>query len=219
MLLLFLLFLLLLLSLVYASADIRSGVYLKVLLRLNTREKIIALTFDDGPHPDITPQVLAILKKYAIHAVFFCIGENIEINRTLAEKIVAEGHRIGNHTYSHSKGFPLFPLAKMKADMARCRELIDEIAPCPLFRPPFGVTNPVLRSALKNSDYQVIGWSIRSLDTTIRNREKVIERVTKRIKPGSIILFHDTQAHTPVILERVIHFALENGYAFSSELR
>jgi peptidoglycan/xylan/chitin deacetylase (PgdA/CDA1 family) len=203
--------------LIYGSADIRSGFYLKTVSRLNTEKKMLALTFDDGPHPLVTPLVLDILKKYGIRAVFFCVGKNMKKNEVLAKRIVAEGHLIGNHTYSHSNCFPLLSVAGMKQEIDRCRDLIVAFnppdAPC-WFRPPFGVTNPTLKKALKNTDYRVMGWNLRSLDTTIRYPEKVIERVKKRIKPGNIILFHDSQPHTPFILERVINFALENGYAF-----
>jgi peptidoglycan/xylan/chitin deacetylase (PgdA/CDA1 family) len=83
-----------------------------------------------------------------------------------------------------------------------------------LFRPPFGVTNPTLSIALKNSGYTVIGWSIRSLDTVIKNPVSVVRRVKKRIKPGRIYLFHDTQPHTPEIVERLIIFELKKIYSF-----
>lgn len=204
-------------ALVYASADIRSGFYVKTVSRLATGEKLLALTFDDGPHPEVTPKVLAILKKYGIRSVFFCTGKHITAHKSMARRIVEEGHLIGNHSYHHCNAFPLLSVRKMREEIKRCQEVIAtfNLPDAPLwFRPPFGVTNPNLKKALKGSDYRIMGWSLRSLDTTIRRPEKVIERVTKRIKPGKIILFHDSQANTPLILERVINFALENGYKF-----
>lgn len=208
---------LLLLFLVYASVDIRSGVYVKTISRLPADEKILALTFDDGPHPEITPLILAILKKYNIQATFFCIGKNIEKNKSLAYRIINEGHLIGNHTDNHLFAFPFYSSKRMKTEIDACWNQIVSIGSPDsprLFRPPFGITNPTLRKALKNSGYSVIGWNIRSLDTIIRNPEAVVRRVTKRIKPGSILLFHDSKAHTPEIIERVIIFALEKGYNF-----
>jgi peptidoglycan/xylan/chitin deacetylase (PgdA/CDA1 family) len=98
--------------------------------------------------------------------------------------------------------------------------LIDSFQPAetePLFRPPFGVTNPNLGKALKDSGYPVIGWSIRSFDTTNINPEMLFNRIIRRLKPGSIILFHDTMPKTPGILERVINFAHEKGFDFTKE--
>ena len=206
-----------LLFLIYASADIRSGVYVKTVSRLQTNKKILALTFDDGPHPEITPLILNVLKKYRIQATFFCIGKNAEENKSLVYRIINEGHLIGNHTDQHAFTFPFYSSERMKTEIDTCwNRIISAGSPDSprLFRPPFGITNPFLRKALKNSDYAVIGWNIRSLDTIIRNPKIVIRRVTKKIKPGSILLFHDSQAHTPEIVENIINFALIKGYIF-----
>lgn len=203
--------------LVYASANIRSGVYVKTVSRLPANEKILALTFDDGLHPEITPLVLDILKEYNIPATFFCIGENIKKNKSLIYRIINEGHLIGNHTNRHAFTFPFFSSGRMKAEIDACwNQMVSAGLPdAPrLFRPPFGITNPSLRKALKNSGYTVIGWSVRSLDTVIKNPENVIRRVTGKIRSGSILLFHDSQAHTPEIIERIINFALNKGYTF-----
>ena len=208
---------LLLLFFVYASADIRSGVYVKTVSQLPVKEKILALTFDDGPHPGTTPLILDVLKKHQIQAVFFCTGENIEKNKLLAYRIINDGHLIGNHTNSHAYTFPFFSSKRMKAEIDSCWNRIVSVAPPDsprMFRPPFGVTNPSLRKALKDSGYMVIGWNIRSLDTIIKNPEIVIRSVSKKIKPGSILLFHDTQCNTPEIIERIINFALNKGYIF-----
>jgi len=209
--------LIIIIFLVYASANIGSGVYVKTVSRLQVKDKIIALTFDDGPHPEITPLILTILKKYDIQATFFCIGKNIEKNKSLTYRIIDEGHLIGNHTNQHSFAFPFYSSKRMKPEIETCWNHIisSGSADSPrLFRPPFGITNPSLRKALENSGYTVIGWNIRSLDTIIKNSKTVIKRVTKRIKPGSILLFHDFKLHTPEIIERVIIFALKKGYTF-----
>jgi peptidoglycan/xylan/chitin deacetylase (PgdA/CDA1 family) len=206
------------LFLIYASADIRSGVYVKTISRIKTQEKQLAITFDDGPHAEITPQILDILKKYNIKATFFCKGKNIENQPDLVRRIISEGHGIGNHTMRHSAWFPFYPAVKMKKEIDDCQALIDAFQPAGaahLFRPPFGVTNPNLRKALKGSDYSVIGWNIRSLDTTKISSEILFKRIIRQIKSGSIILFHDTKPETPNILERVINFAHKKGFNFA----
>ena len=203
-----------LLFFIYASADIRSGIYIKTISRIHTREKQLMFTFDDGPNPDITPQILAILKAHNIQAIFFCQGKNMRNQPDLVRQIISEGHRIGNHTMNHSPWFPFYPAGRMKKEISDCQALIVLIQPVEtmrLFRPPFGVTNPNLKKALKDSGYQVIGWDIRSLDTMNIRSEILFKRIIRRIKPGSIILFHDTMPKTPDILEIVINFAKEKG--------
>jgi len=211
------LFVLILLLILYISADIRSGVYINAILQLPAKGKKIALTFDDGPHPEITPLILTVLKKYNVPATFFCIGENIEKYKSLAERIIDDGHVIGNHTHRHSYFFPFFSRRRMKEEINACEDQIISVSPAyppMLFRPPFGITNPSLKKALKSSGYSVIGWSIRSYDTILNDPVHVFKRVTKRIEPGSIILFHDSQFYTPEIIERVIIFAQKKGYNF-----
>jgi peptidoglycan/xylan/chitin deacetylase (PgdA/CDA1 family) len=203
--------------LIYASASIQSGVYVKAFCRMPSDEKIIALTFDDGPDPVLTPQLLDVLAKYNVPAVFFCIGEKIPGNESLLREMTAKGHLIGNHTFSHSSRFPLFSVREMIDDIRRCESLISETTrqkELSLFRPPFGVTNPNIRNAVKQTGQDVMGWNIRSLDTVGKPSEKIIRRVIQRIKPRSIILFHDTTADIAKITEAVIVYALKNGYTF-----
>ncbi|MDR1764093.1 MAG: polysaccharide deacetylase family protein [Dysgonamonadaceae bacterium] len=209
--------------LVYASANIASGVYLKAECRITHQgnpenaEKLLALTFDDGPDEATTPKILEILKKRGIKAVFFCTGKNLESNRELAQMIAAEGHLLGNHTYSHSFWFPFYSSKRMKAEIAHCQQIISEIAPAQsqkLFRPPFGVTNPNLRKALRGSDFRVIGWNIRSLDTVKASADAIFKRVSKRLRPGGIILFHDTLPQTADALEKFINHSKQAGYEF-----
>jgi len=203
--------------LVYASFYIGSGVYVKTVSRLPTDKKILALTFDDGPHHEITPLILDVLKKYHVEAVFFCPGENIEKNTLLTRRIMNEGHLIGNHTNRHSALFPFYSSKRMKTEIDDSwNRIVSAGLPdsSRLFRPPFGITNPTLRKALRNSGYTVIGWNIRSLDTIIKDPVVVVRRVTRRIRPGSIILFHDFNYYAAEIIERVIIYALKRGYVF-----
>jgi len=213
-------FILLLLGfLVYASAYIGSGIYVKAECRIPTDEKLIALTFDDGPNAITTPKILSILKKYEIKAVFFCTGKQLENNLSLAQRIADEGHIIGNHTFNHNQLFPFYSVKKMSLEIEKCGKIIEKINQKnteKFFRPPFGVTNPNLRKALKNKGYRVIGWNIRSLDTVISSPDRLLNYVMNKITSGSIILFHDTKPQTVDILEKLIISSKEKGYDFST---
>ncbi len=175
--------------------------------------KGIALTFDDGPNSEITPQILAILEKENIKATFFVIGNKIKKNESLLKKINNQGHLIGNHSYSHNNQITLYLTKKLKADIIKCNEIIEQvIAKKPLFfRPPFGVTTPRYKRALKQLNMQSIGWSIRSFDTQSKNKELLYKKITKQISDGSIILFHDTQQITLDVLPGIIQFCKING--------
>ena len=152
--------------LVYASYSIQSGIYLRSFCKKRTTEKVVALTFDDGPDPIQTPKVLKVLKEYQATACFFCIGHKIKGNEALLKSMVTEGHLIGNHSYSHSGLFPLYGLSKMKKDLQTCQCELERVTsqPVTLFRPPFGVTNPTIAKAVRQLGYTSIGWSIRTLD-------------------------------------------------------
>ena len=166
----------------------------------------IALTFDDGPHPEFTPKVLHLLKKHGVKATFFCIGRNIEKYPELFKRIVAEGHSIGNHTYSHSNFFGFFGTERVFQELIKTKALIkNSIGKTPkLYRPAFGVTNPMIEKAVKKSKVQSIGWSVRSLDTTARNEKTILNRIISKIKKGDIILLHDTSQKTVVVLEQLL---------------
>jgi peptidoglycan/xylan/chitin deacetylase (PgdA/CDA1 family) len=210
-------FALFVLILIYASIDFRLGIFVNTIYQLSAKGNNLVLTFNDGPHPEITPQILDILKRYKIQAIFFCIGENIEKNKLLAKRIIDEGHLIGNHTNRHSKSFPFYSSRRMRSEIDDCnKEIISiRLANYPrLFRPPFGITSPSLWIALKNSGYTVVGWNISVFCTVQKNPDKAIRIIHKKIKPGGIILLHDTQNNTPHVLKRVIKYALTKGYVF-----
>jgi len=209
-------FLLLLAFYVYASFDLSFGVYLRAFCRKPAEEKFVALTFDDGPHPEHTPRVLDILKQYDVQATFFLIGGRIAGNEELVKQIHAEGHQTGNHSFSHTNTFPFHSAKRMAADMLQCGQAICQITGCEpeWFRPPFGVTNPNVAKAVKIRNYKVAGWSIRSLDTVRSDKEKVIRRIVSRLRPGAVILLHDHLPDTHYILEQIIRQAKEKGYNF-----
>jgi len=175
--------------------------------------KKIAITFDDGPNP-YTERVLDVLKANNIHATFFCIGSQIEKYPEVFKRIIAENHVVGNHSYSHSNKIGLFSKAEMISEIERTDEIIFSYSgkKSNYYRPPFGVTNPNIAKALKVTKHKVIGWNIRSLDTKIQSEEKILNRIKKRLLPGSIILLHDTSEKTVRVLEQLLVVLSENQY-------
>ncbi len=143
----------------YASYSIRACIYMRVFCCKKTEEKIIAITFDDGPDPIQTPKVLKVLREKHIPACFFCIGNKIKGNEELLRQIIKEGHRIGNHSFSHSGYFPLYTFKRMCHDLITCQQELEKVTGQPVrwFRPPFGVTNPTLAKAVRRLGYIPIG--------------------------------------------------------------
>ncbi len=203
--------------LVWASADISSNIYLKTICKSDTKDQVAALTFDDGPDEVMTERVLDVLKRHDIKATFFLIGEKVEKFPHIVKRIVEEGHIVANHTYSHSGLFPLSSSAKVKEELQRCNDSIYNAVGLriKLFRPPFGVTNPIIGKMVRRNDYTTIGWSIRSLDT-VKSREDVAKKVEIQLHPGAIILLHDRCENADVLLENIITSAIEKGYRFVS---
>ena len=198
-------------SVIWGSLTIQSGYFVKAYCSGNSQNQI-ALTFDDGPHP-ATLQVLQLLEKYQAKATFFCIGKQIEKHPDIFKKIIENGHTVGNHSYSHSNYFGFFSTEKVKNELNLTDTLIKmHFGKKPLFfRPPFGVTNVHIMLALKKTKHFTIGWNIRSLDTIIKSEESILKRILKRLKPGSIILLHDTSQKTVNVLEQLlIHLHHEN---------
>lgn len=178
------------------------------------KEKKIALTFDDGPNPDFTLEVLRILKEYNAKATFFCIGESIENHPELLETIAQAGHEIGNHSFSHHLMIDFNSTERWLHEIKQTDNSIHRITgkKPTLFRPPFGVTTPKLAKALKITEHKVIGWNIRSFDTVIKNPQQIVKRITKRIRPGAIVLLHDKQPNIVAVLEHLLQFLQEHEY-------
>ncbi|NOZ33981.1 MAG: polysaccharide deacetylase family protein [Chlorobi bacterium] len=187
----------------FGSKNICSQFYTKVKCTSEDKSKI-HLTFDDGPHPKITPEILKILKKNNQKATFFCIGKNLEQFPETAKQIINEGHTIGNHSYSHSWYFDFFRTSKVTKELLKTNTLIKKITGenCKIFRPPYGITNPNIARAVKKLNMKVWGWNIRSLDT-VKDKNQVLKRLQKA-KPGDIVLFHDTKLKTPEILDNFL---------------
>lgn len=200
--------------LAWGSMNIATGFYMPVTCAVPTERKVVALTFDDGPLMDRTPQVLNILQAHGVPAAFFCIGQRIPGTEPLLQRIHAEGHLLGNHSYSHHFWFDLFGAGRMLEELQQTDAAVEKaIGLRPrFFRPPYGVTNPNLCKAVKQGGYFPLGWNIRSLDTVIKEEPKLLERITSRLQPGSIILLHDSAGVTVKILPDLIRHIHANGY-------
>jgi peptidoglycan-N-acetylglucosamine deacetylase len=199
---------------IHGAMNIEAGFFMKVLCKADTTEKIVALSFDDGPQPDYTPHILDILQQEKVPAAFFCIGKNITGNEHLLKRIYEDGHVIGNHTYSHHFWFDMKLSGDMLTDMQQMDAMtVSATGLTPrLFRPPYGVTNPNLARAVKAGNYLPVGWNIRSLDTVAKDGHQLLNRILEQLKPGAVILLHDTCKITADILPQLIHGIRQQGY-------
>jgi peptidoglycan/xylan/chitin deacetylase (PgdA/CDA1 family) len=173
----------------------------------------ISITFDDGPLPSHTDAILDILKQEKAAATFFLIGKNMADKEDIIKRIDAEGHLIGTHSYSHHWRFPLQTVSKISAEIVATKKMVSDIIlrkPL-LFRPPFGVTDPLLASAIKACKVSSIGWSVRTYDTVISSPDKLLKRAC-RVQNGDIILFHDNGLQTNVILPLFIQNVRKQGF-------
>jgi peptidoglycan/xylan/chitin deacetylase (PgdA/CDA1 family) len=168
----------------------------------------VAVTIDDGPDPEVTPAVLALLDRYAARASFFCIGERIAGNPQLAREIVARGHNVENHSQHHLHRFSLLGPRALRAEIADAQESIAFVtgAAPHFFRAPAGLRNPFLEPELARAGLTLVSWTRRGFDTVVRAPEAVLTRLTHRLRGGDILLLHDghagrTAGGTPVILE------------------
>ncbi len=177
-----------------------SGFHHPVICRGFSQDREVAITFDDGPNPDATLQILDTLTKHDAPATFFCTGRALEQHESIGKQIVAMGHVLGNHSWSHAPWFDLLAPARIRDEMERTdRRILSITGKKPaMFRPPFGVVNPMMHRALQGSGRHVVCWDIRSLDTLTRSPQKITHRILSRLRPGSIILLHD---HTRYVRE------------------
>lgn len=202
------------LLLFWGSYYVGSQFYIKTICAAVTRQKVIAISFDDGPAPDYTPQVLQVLQEHQVPAAFFCIGKRVLEHPGLFKQVHEQGHIIGNHSYSHATWFDLYSSTKMYADLQQMDAAMQEVLGLKplLFRPPYGVTNPNLAKAIRKGGYIPVGWNVRSLDTVIKDNDKLIQRVVKGVRPGAVILFHDTSKATLDMLPAFIAHVRSAGY-------
>ena len=171
--------------------------------------KAVYLTFDDGPIPEVTPKVLAILEKYDLKATFFMVGENIDKYPEVYEQVVKAGHSIGNHTYNHVKGW----CTSFKDYMANVDKWPKETT---LFRPPYGKATFRQRRALVKKGYRLIYWDIltRDYDKDV-TPEEMLRKIQRETREGSIINFHDSLKSNErmlAVLPQVIEWLQKEGY-------
>lgn len=197
----------------YGAYFIHSDFHVKAICKSDTSDKVIALTFDDGPVQQ-TENILNILQEHQTPATFFCIGNRIKGKENILKKIHEQGHLIGNHSHSHGFLFDLKTTASLVNDMELANASIKNvIGKSPLFfRPPYGVTTPGIARAVKRINFEVIGWNIRSLDTSIKDTQVILKRITDRLKPGSIVLLHDTIPGTELVLKDLLNYLKKHNY-------
>lgn len=175
-------------------------------------EKVIYLTFDDGPIPETTPWVLDLLDKYNIKATFFCVGDNVRKHPNIYNEVLNRGHQVGNHTFNHIQA-----LKTKTEDYLRNIELASEYIKSDLFRPPHGhIRRSQLRAIQKK--YKIIMWDVVTRDYSKKQTpQKVLENVKKYARNGSIVIFHDSlkaAENMKYALPLAIEWLLEQGYVF-----
>lgn len=190
--------------LIYAVFTMAAGVFIRA--KTQNDSGSILFTFDDGPHPDFTPQVLALLEAHQRKAIFFCIGQNVDRYPDIVQKINDAGHILGNHTYSHQPRNTFASSSVLIHEINLTNKAIAQITGFTptLFRPPYGITNPSIAKAIRHTKMEVIGWNNRSFDTIASAPEKIVRRVIKKLQPGCIILMHDTSQISVDALEKIL---------------
>lgn len=188
--------------------------YPKAIWRMNSDEKSVYLTFDDGPIPEVTPWVLNILNRYDIKATFFMVGDNVHKFPEEYRMVVENGHRIGNHTYNHLQG--LYTRTKKYIDNVDCA---DAFLHSNLFRPPHGIIRSSQYNELSKR-YKIIMWDLVTRDYSFRlYGEDVLANIKRYTRNGSIITFHDSirsYSNLKYALPRSIDWLLEKGYTFKT---
>lgn len=188
--------------------------------RIPSEEKVVYLTFDDGPHPTITPWVMDQLREYDAKATFFCIGSNVAAFPETYQGIQDAGHAVGNHTYHHLDGWKT-PAKRYLEDVA----LAEEIIQSNLFRPPYGKITAKQAQGVKgtnSSRMNIIMWDVLSADyDTSYSAQQCIANVLNNVEAGSIVVFHDSEKASPNLkstLPVVLKHLKNEGYRFEKIL-
>lgn len=191
-----------------------TSLFKDVVWRFDENSKVVYLTFDDGPIPEVTPWVIDLLRKENIKATFFCVGENVMKYPEVYRQILDGGHSVGNHTYNHWQG-----IKKGKQDYFDNIEKAAGFIDSDLFRPPHGWLTRSQYRFLKNR-YRIIMWDLVSCDYDIRIKpEKVLRNVKDFVRPGSVITFHDSikaENNLKQSLPEAIRWMKEQGYRFEA---
>lgn len=185
----------------------------------NSTELVVALTFDDGPHPEHSPEILDILAEHQIHASFFVIGKEAEKYPDLIRRMLAEGHEVANHTYSHYDAVHKTPVGYTE-DVEHCQKVLEGICGKELkknFRPPYGTIHPVTFIRLARLGYRFVLWSLDSNDSRVINADELIQSFTRSsVVSGDVILLHEDYAHTPQALPELLRVLQERGFGFET---
>ena len=202
-----------------------SPVFGSVTSRLPTRERRVALTFDDGPKPDATPRILDTLAQFGVRATFFLLGPHAERWPELVDRIGAEGHQLGNHGYFHRKLHLKSP-AYVRRDILLGTRAIENAGSRPpgFFRPPHGFRNPWVSAIAASIGQKTVGWSLGVWDSDRPGVKTIVSRTVEGVRPGSIVLLHDGDGYDPYgdrmqtakALPRIVSELRDRGYRFAS---
>ncbi len=177
----------------WAVFNVNSSVWAPTLWRAPVPDKQVALTFDDGPDPAFTPQVLDMLKGKGVKAAFFCVGERVRAHPELARRIHDEGHVLGNHSDSHAMWINFGLHGRLQSEIAAANDAIRQAAGVrpQLYRAPHGFKNPALGDVLRSEGMVAIGWQVRGFDAVVSDAARIAQRIVDQAKPGGVILLHD----------------------------
>lgn len=203
-----------------APIPVKTSWYENVVHSVPTKEKVVALTYDDGPHPVYTPQILDILDKYHVKATFFMIGQQMERYPEVVKEVLDRGHVVANHTYTHPGNIEADTSAQVIRELEKCEQIIERMTGkrAYLFRPPRGLIDGTVFTIAQEEGYQSILWSVSADHHDAPTPQLMAERVLRLIQPGGIILIHDGSfnsrwkdvAATPLIIEALV----KQGYRF-----
>lgn len=196
------------------NAWIRSY-YKDLIWQLDTAHKTLAITFDDGPHPEVTPYVLELLKEKDIKVTFFCVGQNAENHPDLIAQIKSGGHQLGNHTYNHLKGWKT-STSEYCSNVVKANNFTSE----KLFRPPYGKITKAQAKWLLENNYDIIMWSVLTYDFDPSiDIDKIIQKIKKKTKSRSIVTFHDSAKAFPQLnkmLPELLDYWIGQGFSFQT---
>lgn len=193
--------------------------------RAQRMDKVVALTFDDGPSPEWTPQVLDELKKAQVKATFFMLGNHVERYPEIARRVLAEGHEIGNHTYDHHV-LIYYKMEELEKEIKEAEKAIKSVTGqnTRYFRPPKAWLSSREKKKIEEMGYKIVLWSLNSKDWVTYHDKQITSYILKRIQPGDIILFHDSggvftaeggnRTQTIKTIPRLVKKLEEKGYRF-----
>lgn len=184
--------------------------------QVSIQGRYLALTFDDGPNPSLTPRLLDILKEHGVKATFFVVGRQVAANPEIVERLAAEGHEIGNHSWDHSS-LENMRLESVRDQLVRTNNIIRAVAghaPV-LMRPPYGRTNSALNRWIRSDlEMAVVMWSVDPLDWRHKDPVRVRREILSKARPGAIVLAHDSQPATVEAMPEVLAGLLRDGFTF-----